>query len=62
MVEFANTCLHTLVCTQVVVKSLRPYRMVRCAATFPDAILAVVFMISFAKTKLTTQHVEKGKI
>ena len=31
-------------------------------SAFPDAILAVLFVISFAQTKPSTQHVEKSKI
>ena len=31
-------------------------------SAFPDTILAVLFVISFAKTKPSTQHVEKSKI
>jgi hypothetical protein len=31
-------------------------------SAFPDAILAVLFLISFAKTKPSTQHIEKSKI
>jgi hypothetical protein len=31
-------------------------------SAFPDAILAVLFVISFAKTRPSTQRVEKSKI
>ena len=31
-------------------------------SAFPDAILAVLFMIAFAKTKPNIQHVEKSNI
>jgi hypothetical protein len=61
--NLANIRLQTLVCTQVVVKELeipRPHG--GCVPTFPDAILRVLFMISLAKKKLATRHVEKSKI